>query len=380
MNNYEEKINSIKKAEKYLLEMARDEINRQNDLLSFNIQDLVKMIGYSEENIKKYEATLKAQVLISDLTNQIAKCNDIDEIKAIRNKLNYYINKVKTIIKERNISEEEYNKYYENATNLRKSISTYIRFLKREDNINEIEALYNKKDLSLEEEALLKKKIKLETSYGKRNSNNKPDVNENKKEKKKSNDNDELNRLLKSLSKDTESKKINNKSDIEELLKHLGKKEEKNVSLNVDALKRSVSNSKISIDEYHSVDDLLSNRTKLFDSRYQIKKNNRYDGGLLHNIGNFIKNVPNFIYNKGRIKMMERDCGIYDRSPEFIGFIEYTRHCNSIKRNISKVFKNSSICKNEHYYYDEQNRIIDWIKNFCNHNNLEISYMQKRYN
>ncbi len=374
MNNYEDKINNIKETEKYLLEMVKEEINRQNSILNFNIQEIIKTIDYNRENNKKYEATLNAQVLIKELTEQIAKSNDIDEIKAIRNKLNYYINKVKTVIKERNISEEEYNKYYENATNLRKSIAKYIRFLKREDNISEIERLHNKEDLTDEEELLLKKKIKLETNYGRRNSN----VTTTKKE---------------------EIKKENNDSSLEKLLKQLGRSEEKidrkplNLNLNIEPkkeiiptevdiekFKKSIINHRVNVIGYDNVDSFLLERTDVFSGRYQIKKNNKYDGCLVHNIANFIKNVPNFIHNKGRIKMMERDCSIYDRSPEFIGFIEYTRYSNSIKKNISKLFENSTLRKNEYTYQNEQNRVVKWIKNFCIHNDLEIDYIKKLHN
>ena len=93
MNNYENKILEIKNTQKELLSSVKEAILSEENLLNLNIQDLIEMLNYDETTVKKYEATLKAQMLIEEFTNEIVKTNDIEEIKELRNRLNYYINK-----------------------------------------------------------------------------------------------------------------------------------------------------------------------------------------------------------------------------------------------------------------------------------------------
>ena len=136
MNSYDEKIAKIKETHKFLIEKVKQEIEEKNHVLNLNIGDLTSLLDYDSTMVKKYEAVVKAQELIDEFTTSIKNSNSVEEIKAIRNKLNYYINKIKKEIKDRGLSEEEFNKYYMNATNLRKDIAIYVRFLKRDENLN----------------------------------------------------------------------------------------------------------------------------------------------------------------------------------------------------------------------------------------------------
>lgn len=360
MNNYEEKIKNIKETEKYLLEIARNAITTQNKILNLNIQDLICMLNYDESTVKKYESTLKAQMLIEKFTNDILEAKDVDEIKAIRNRLNYYINKVKTEIKDRNVSEEEYNKYYENATLLRKNIARYVRFMKREENIKEIDRLSENID-SLNEDELnnLKRLLRLESDYGKRNKNPNPV----KKEEKKQNDDSKdfekrLSRLFSEYKRNEEPKE---------------NKESLKIVFNND---KKVSQSYV---EYDNLDSYLSHRINVFNNRYVLKKVNKYDGSLVHNIAEFIKNIPVFRENKKRIEKMKQASVYYDRTPEFIGFIEYNKRDNSLMKNFKKVFKNTTVRNKERLYLEEHKNCIDWIKKFCHVNRMQIDYKKKVY-
>ena len=315
MNKYEEKINTIKETEKYLLEMAKSEIEKQNKILNLNIQDLICMLNYNDSTVKKYEATLKAQMLIEELTNEIISAKDIDEIKALRNKLNYYINKIKSEVKERNIPQEEIDKYYENATNLRKNIAKYVRYVKREDNIKEIERLNNKEDLNEDEKTSLKKLIRLESDYGRRNKN--PKKVEVKPTKKDSIDMDKLIKNFNNRVAETKNEKNTIKFDFKEEIK------------NRPAM--------VSYKEFNNIDEYLKYKLINYDSRYELQRLNPYDGGIVHNIGAFIKNIPAITYNKEMLKLMNRDAYCYDRSPEFASYISYNKKKNSLKLSLMEV-------------------------------------------
>ena len=138
MNNYDEKIKKIKETEKELLTSVKEEVEKNNNVLNLEIGNVINLLNYDSTLVKKYEAVVNAQKLIFGFARDINNSTSVDEIKEIRNKLNYYINKIKKEIKDRNLSEEVYNKYYENSSNLRKSIAKYVRYLKREDKISEL--------------------------------------------------------------------------------------------------------------------------------------------------------------------------------------------------------------------------------------------------
>ena len=386
MNNYEEKITNIKETEKYILELARNAITTQNKILNLNIQDLICNLNYDETSVKKYEATLKAQMLIEKFTNDILEAKDIDEIKSIRNRLNYYINKVKTEIKERNVSEEDYNKYYDNASILRKNIATYIRYIKREDNIKEIERLNSNID-NLNEEELnnLKRLIKLETNYGKthkevkieKKNNNTVKINKavNKENRK---DPFDISKLFKEF-KEKELPKEENKNSI--ILNFSGQelpKEEKKNSIVIDFTAKPTQPVQ-SCNRYETLESYLSFKLNTFQGRYNLQRLNKYDGGLVHNMSEFIKNVPKFRSNKKKINRMEEASVYYDRTPEFVGYIEYNRRENSIFKNIKDVFKNSALRNKEKVYLEEHKKCIEWIKRFCTVNHMHIDYKKRVY-
>ena len=362
MNNYEEKINNIKETEKYLLEMARNKILSQNKIMNLNIQDLICMLNYDDSTVKKYEATLKAQMLIEQFTLDIANATDVEEIKAIRNRLNYYINKIKSEVKEKNIPEEEYNKYYENATILRKNIATYIRFLKREDNIKEIDRLNNKDNRTVEEEDSLKKHIRLERNYGKKYTNPTVEKKVVKKEEKKNSI--DMDKLIKSFNEGLAKKN-------EETIKPV-------FSFNLQsAIKNKPAT--VSFKQYENVDEYLEHRLISFECRYSLKKTNPYDGGIIHNTAALIKNVPRIIHNKEEIKRMKNDSCFHDRSFEFSGYINYAIHQNSVKENIKRIFSTSELKKKEERALNTHKRIIEWIKDYCDDIHCHIDYKRKVY-
>ena len=133
------RIEKIINERKNLLDLVKANIIKdQNEYLRDDIVNIVTVLVKDEEHVKSYKAVIKAQALIEDLTKQIVEAKTVEEIAKIRNKLNYYINKIKKEAISRGISEEDCNKYYEHASILRKDIAKYIRFLKKEQRIEEL--------------------------------------------------------------------------------------------------------------------------------------------------------------------------------------------------------------------------------------------------
>ena len=143
------RIDIIKEERIELLMEVRESIKEQNENVLNNANEIISLLEYDDMNIKKYQSLKEAQELINSLTIEIANSNSKEDIEKLRKKLNYYINKIKNEAKKRNI---DYNNYYEKVSTIRKDISKYIRFLKKQDQINELEMINNNYELLTDED------------------------------------------------------------------------------------------------------------------------------------------------------------------------------------------------------------------------------------
>ena len=165
MNRDGIRIAKIKNDHAELLKRVRNSIVENDSILTESIKEVINVLDFDEKCIKKQEAMNSAQELIADLTKEIIEAKTKEEVFEIRKKLNYNINKIKAEIKKRNVDEKYLNDYQVKITYLRKDIASYIRFLKREDNIVEIDKLYsNYNNLTKEEMTTLKKALKREVN------------------------------------------------------------------------------------------------------------------------------------------------------------------------------------------------------------------------
>ena len=180
----EEKIKRIISGRESLLKYTKEELHINKIKLSNNIDYLINS-NFKNNNLNDYKKIEEAKKVIINLTEEIANCSNTQDIVNIRKKLNYYINKIKKELKKRNISDEELESYSDKTKYLRKDIVKYIRYLKRENNINEIIELNNNVDnLSIDDKNRLKRLLKNENDYIRRNLKlfNKEDKKEERKE------------------------------------------------------------------------------------------------------------------------------------------------------------------------------------------------------
>ena len=108
--NYDEKIQKINDDRKTMLNSVKDNILNNNTTLINNLDNIIEMINIDEVNTKKYTAIVRMKSLIFDLTEKIVNANSIEEITTLRKKINYYINKIKKELVERNIDQDDMDK------------------------------------------------------------------------------------------------------------------------------------------------------------------------------------------------------------------------------------------------------------------------------
>ena len=108
--NYSEKIEKINNERILMLNIIKENINKNNISLSNNLNNIISTLNEDEKNTKKYKSILKAKQLIFELTEQIIIATSIEEITNLRKKINYYINKIKKELASREINEEVFDK------------------------------------------------------------------------------------------------------------------------------------------------------------------------------------------------------------------------------------------------------------------------------
>ncbi len=333
------RIDLIKEERIELLNEVKESIKNGNENVLNNVDEIMSLLNYDDENIKKYESLKQAQELINTLTLEIANSNSKEEIELLRKKLNYYINKIKNEAKKRNIN---YNDYYANVSNIRKDISKYIRFLKKQNQINELDEINNNYELLNEEEKKnFQKKLSSARSYNTRI----------KKEKEKK----ELVIEKEDILKEDE---INNSK-----LEFNYTKQERLLDL---------------MDSYSSDEEFLSSKIEEFNQRYDLNKTYDYNESLGKNMISFLKNIPIYNTNKKLLRKMYFDYANFYSGDDLGLYIDYTRRNNSIIEGLKGIFKKSSLYNKENVYLESHERCLKWILSCIKRKNITLNYVKAK--
>ena len=406
-----ERIEIIKEERYELLKEVRESINNGNDAVIENAENIIEALDYDEKNIKKYEALKEAQTLIESLTKEIANAKTKEEIEVLRKKLNYYINKVKNEAKKRNI---DYSEYYENVTNIRKNIAKYIRFIKRRDQIEELEKINEMYDeLDKEAQKKLSRQISSARNYNTRviKEQKTPKVvvieknaeNLVQKEVKKAIEAvpnefiDEIKDDNEVIKDEEEHRDVdfvlvgynNENLNVDDLVEDQSDNKAVSIINNIDeeptkamiVLNRKIDNSerKKSLyfqieDEYASDEEFVAAKVDEFGHRYKISEAYEYSNSIGKNMISFIKNIPIYNANKRKIKRMMCEYSLFHRSDDLGIYIEYVRKDNSIIEGLRKIFNKSSLYNREDEYLDNHERCVNWILSFVKENNIRLNY------
>lgn len=392
MNKMNERIDRIEKDHLTLLKMVKESLLSNKDNFNDGVKDVVDVLNAADLDAKTYKAVVEAQELITDLTQQIVNATSPEDIANIRKKLNYYINKIKNVLKKRNVDENIIETYLEKTTTFRKDIARYIRVLKRESNISSINAAYKNLDnLSEEELKDLKKSVRRELSYNNRNLNPKP----------------KKTVVKPAVSEEVIPATLNSENPIvlpvevvkegvitpdfyiqtqEELTRpamfpDLFFKESdapESHALMVfpsESFKPSASRPIRAISEinFDEVDEQFASSAATFSNQYNIAPTLDYSAKTPgRNFVNFFRNIPLYMHNKKVLKLIERDSSIYYRGSDLISFREYVRQRNSISQGLRCIFSRSYLFTEEAYALNHHRKCAEWLFNYCKENSLEL--------
>ena len=267
-------------------------------------------IKFNEKDSKKLERFEREQAYILDSINKISEEDNLDRIIELRKKMNYYLSKMKKELELKKLSEDLIDNYQNSLNQYRKDVAKYIRYLKRNNNINEMQLLNNNiSNLSDEEKTNLKKIIRREQNYNCKNL------------------------------------KVGN---INKLCCNLSIKKD-------DSTRIKIASGLID-KENKTIGEFLDDRINTYKEKYHLRQIHNFDlyGG---NCLKLVKNIPNYLKNKKIINVMKKDCLCFNRGKDFQGFIEYHKERNSIKDAIKAVI-------NKHYRDSKRRRLIEDDK-FC---------------
>ena len=372
-------MDNIKKIEKINSDRIIILKNIKDKLLNSNTDNLI-----SENNIQ----INKAKEIIVSLTNEISNCHDIEEIKRLRRKVNYYINKIKKEMHNRGISEEKISTYQEATSYLRKGMSQYISYLKREpklDDINNLNSNFN--SLNDEDKTRLKKLLNNELRYNREVIKKQTSTQLNGEKDDLIDDFDEWVNKEFHITHKTDSIdnfddwvknefNANEKSNFE--LPTSEKFEEEfrlsesthqdriNLSDNdrnlIDEIKGYLKND----DNSRNIDLDSSLRYKMnqYMKHYGIIRTKQYGTSIGKNIVIFCNNIPKYIKNKHAIKLMKHDYHSSFIGNDLKSYIAYTEKSNSIGRSLGQVIYKSMLLDSENQCLNDHDRCMEWINKY----------------
>lgn len=359
MKKIDERIKKINKDHEELLKRVKASLLQNRDLVDDEINHLKEVLEKEDNNVKQYNAIIQAQNLIVSLTEEILACNSIDDIINIRKKLNYYINKIKTILAKRNVSESTITNYQEKVSSLRKDIAKYIRYLKRDNNLSMIQELHDKGDqMTLEELRTLKKAITKEIAYNKRNL--------------------VKNQEVKSLLPVPISfPNLTEKRIIEQPLRFdIWPEKREEIDPNAFSIKlpdeevRTIGTHQLTIDDKIHFFERSAHK---FTEQYHVIPTHDYQKAKVgRNIVTFFQNLPRYFHNKKLLKVIRKDYMIYYRGCDLVSYMEYIRQRNSIRHGLKCIFDQSYLSSEEVARLNSHEQCSIWLLNFCNERNLDL--------
>ena len=395
MSKYDEKVANIRYNHILLLKKVKESIIENKDHLSESLDSVITVLNVEEESSKKYQALVQAQELILSLTQEIVDADSLEQVIELRKKVNYYVNKIKNELKKRESSEELLLDYQTKVTYLRKDIAKYIRFLKRESIINEIEStnpLYD--ELNEEDKKKFQKLVRNETRYNTRNidsfhqeqivsvpsiekkenetstSDTKeeiifdfPDLDQSKK------DQDSTSVDFEKLFQDQSSLSTESVSSLELEDDDLSPAYKEHLDGSTFSFRHSKEISQISFSE---ADPYLSKKLLDYMKQYDIVDTIDYGTSPIKNFVSFLKNIPRYISNRKRIKIIQRDLSMFYRGSDLISFYEYTKRRNSIKNGLRSIFKNTHLYSDEDMYLSQHEKCSQWVYEFCKKNSMNM--------
>lgn len=354
MNKDYERIQKIKEDRLLLLKQSRDNIINNKNKENQQLSDILKVLNYDEDSLKKIVSYFKAKELIASLVDDIVNANSVEEVIKIRSRLNYYISKIKEELKYRNIGPVTKDSYNDRLTSMRDDISKYIRYLRRSNNLLEIDSLYSRYDnLNKEEMKRLKYLLKLEQNYNHRNLVVPSDISKEEK-----------------LIETNNNEEITNSNDDVDNTDNIDKKESFKIEFPLASKNHVVIPTNLHHVDFNEVEDFFKGKVDLYQRQYGVVNTHEY--GEKHKFITLLRNLPRFHSNKKAINEMQASYIYFCRNNDLAGYVEYLRRRNSIKNNLKYIFSGSKLYSEEQEDLFKHEQCAKWIYDYCKRHDMGV--------
>ena len=301
MAKIDERIEQINIEHEELLNMIREKIEYSGKDFANCSNEIMKFLSIDEKIVKKSKSLQKTEQTIIELVKEISKAKTLEDIERIRKQLNRNIYKINKILQNRQVPASKINEFTTKSSYLRKNIATYVRFLKRETNldaneanlkkINELYANYG--NLNAEQIRELRTRLSREKTYNRRN--------------KKSLINESSSKVITSSEVPNRQTNRQTSSSTEIAISYSNLQNEREI-------KPTSSSTEVAIMPLNLQDQLIktrllshiSQRVHSLDKTYDIRDIKECDSEKIsERIFNFLSNIPNYINNKKIIEELK---------------------------------------------------------------------------
>ena len=382
MAKIDERIEQINAEHEELLKMVREKMEYSGKDFVNCSNEIMKFLSIDEKIVKKSKSLQKAEQTIIELVKEILKAKTLKDVERIRKQLNRNIYKINKVLQERQVPESKINEFTTKSSYLRKNIATYVRFLKRETNletneanlkkINELYANYD--NLNAEQMRELRTRLSREKTYNRRN--------------KKSLINESSIKVITNSEVSTRQTSSSTKivvrypsfQDKLNRRKVLSNFSQKVVFLDSTYIKKPTSNSKeVAIMRPNLQDELnklrilrhISQRVYSLDEAYAIKDIKEcYSEKISERIFNFISNIPNYINNKKIIEELHKARYYFGADYIFNKYIMFQEQNNSITQGLRTIFMGTHLSNEQKTCKDNHEKCVSFIVKLFTRNEL----------
>ena len=368
MAKIDERIEQINIEHEELLKMVREKIEYSGKDFANCSNEIMKFLRIDEKIVKKSKSLQKIEQTIIELVKEISKAKTLEDIERIRKQLNRNIYKINKILQNRQVPASKINEFTTKSSYLRKNIATYVRFLKRETNLDANEAnlkkineLYaNYENLNAEQIRELRTRLSREKTYNRRN--------------KKSLINESSSKVITSSEVPTRPTNRQTSSSTEIAISYSNLKDEREI-------KPTSSSTEVAIMPLSIQDQLIktrllshiSQRVHSLDKTYDIRDIKECDSEKIsERIFNFLSNIPNYINNKKIIEEFHKARYYYGADYIFSKYIMFQEQNNSITQGLRTIFMGTHLSKEQKTCKDNHEKCVSFIVKLFTRN--ELSY------
>ena len=322
-----------------VLNSIKEKVNSGNDKVLESLDAILEKFEETDKKNKEYVAILKVKEMIESLIDEILKADTLEEVEAIRKKLNYQINKVKSVLVKKGETPADIEAFTEKAKETKNWITEYLRTMKRKANLDII-SLANQDEIPEEEKNNILKMVRSESRFNKR-----------------------INDKLQGIAPKPRVKKEKPvEIPTDEIPTTLETSPEEGASVDLVPVLSNFESTERPRRGYVHLDD-FSDTKEYWRSRYQLEEMAPYDGNIFSRIGSFFKNIPAIVVNRRILRTMVYDHNVYCGAPAFGAAIDDVYQETRIRNGLKGLFFGGKLAKREVELEDASyDNIIEFVE------------------